>query len=49
MNPVVGAIDTALSGCVSDIAAFWITVAAVVTTVVVFGIGIAYVKKLRRT
>jgi len=43
------AIDTALSGLVTDVKAYWDTVQAVVLTVVIFGIAITFAKRLKRS
>jgi len=41
------AIDTALSGLVTDMTTYWGTVSALVLTVVIFGIGISFAKRLK--
>lgn len=41
------AVDTALSGAVTDMTNYWGTVSALVITVVLFGIGIAFAKRLK--
>jgi len=41
------AVDTALSGTVTDMGTFWASIYALLVTVVVAGIGLAYVRKLR--
>jgi len=45
----LAAISTALSGPVTDIDGYWTTIQAVILTVGVFGIGYAFLKKVRRT
>lgn len=44
---ILATIDTALSGAVTDMTAYWGTVSALVVTVVLFGIGIAFAKRLK--
>jgi len=44
---VFATIDTALSGAVTDMTSYWGTVSALVVTVVLFGIGIAFAKRLK--
>jgi len=41
------AVDTALSGLVTDMTTYWGTIQALVLTVVIFGIGIAFAKRLK--
>jgi hypothetical protein len=48
MNLVLAVIDTSLSGPVTDIAAYWTTIQAVLLTVGVFLVGFAFLMKLRR-
>jgi len=41
------AVDTALSGLVTDMTTYWGTIQTLVLAVVIFGIGIAFAKRLR--
>jgi hypothetical protein len=48
MGSAFAAIDTSLSTPVTDISAYWTTIQAVLLTVAVFMIGLAFLNKLRR-
>jgi len=41
------AVDTALSGLVTDMTTYWGTIQTLVLAVVIFGIGIAFAKRLK--
>lgn len=41
------AVDTALSGLVTDMSTYWTSIQTLVLTVVIFGIGIAFAKRLK--
>ncbi len=47
-TPVHAALDAAITGAVTDVDGLWDTIQPVVLGVVIFGIAVSFLKKLRR-